>query len=101
MHIVTVLFNVNAAHYDEFMVAVRRNAADSLALEPECLQFDVCEGQIGINSVDAKAVFLYEVYTNQVAFDAHLALPHFLQFNVATVPWVISKTVQVFTRKEP
>jgi quinol monooxygenase YgiN len=98
MHIVTVLFNVNAAHYCEFMVAMRRNAADSLALEPDCLQFDVCEGVADADSACDKTVFLYEVYTRQEAFNAHLSLPHFLHFNAVTAPWVIGKTVKVFTR---
>lgn len=65
----------------------------TLAVESGCLQFDVCEGTQG-----EFQVFLYEIYRTPADFDAHLAQPHFLQFNALTSPWVIDKGVQIFTR---
>lgn len=100
MYIVTVLFTVRGANYGDFMAAMLRNAADSLATEPECLQFDVCERLGDADSPGQKSVFLYEVYASQDAFTAHLTLPHFLHFNASTAHLVINKTVQVFTRRE-
>lgn len=93
MHVVTVLFRLRPEHYSEFVRAILDNANTSLAVESGCLQFDVCEGTQG-----EFQVFLYEIYRTPADFDAHLAQPHFLQFNALTSPWVIDKGVQIFTR---
>jgi autoinducer 2-degrading protein len=93
MYIVTVFFKIHAAHWDSFLSAMHHNAQTSLAVEPGCRQFDVCEGEPG-----QFTVFLYEVYDTQADFAAHLAAPHFLQFNAETTAWVADKKVQTFTR---
>ncbi len=93
MYIVTVLFTIHAAHWDAFMQAMHHNAQTALDLEPGCRQFDVCLGEPG-----QYRVFLYEVYDSQADFAAHLAAPHFLQFNTQTTPWVMDKQVRTFTR---
>ncbi len=93
MYIVTVLFTIHAAHWDAFSEAMQHNAQTSLAIEPGCRQFDVCVGEPGQCNV-----FLYEVYDSQTDFAAHLAAPHFLQFNTQTTPWVADKQVRTFTR---
>jgi (4S)-4-hydroxy-5-phosphonooxypentane-2,3-dione isomerase len=95
MYIVTVLFKIHASHYKEFGVAMAGNASTSLSTEPGCHQFDVCEG----GSAEHPEIFLYEVYESKEAFQAHLVMPHFLQFNALTSPWVSDKTVAVFQRK--
>jgi quinol monooxygenase YgiN len=54
--------------------SVRSRSANATATrerEPGCRQFDVC------TSADDGLVFLYEVYDDRAAFDAHLAAPHF------------------------
>ena len=93
MYIVTVLFKINAAHWDAFIASMCHNAQTSLAIEPGCRQFDVCEGEPG-----ECTVFLYEVYDTQADFTAHLGAAHFLQFNAETAAWVADKRVQTFTR---
>jgi len=92
MHVVTVFLNIHQAHYNEFMQAMVKNACTSLATEPGCRQFDVCESDAG----DSR-VFLYEVYDTLGCFQSHLVTPHFLQFNAQTAAWVIDKSVQVFS----
>ena len=93
MYVVTVLFTIHASHWDAFTKAMQHNAQTSLAIEPGCRQFDVCVGEPGQCNV-----FLYEVYTSLADFTAHLAAPHFLQFNAQTTPWVMDKQVRTFTR---
>lgn len=93
MFVVTVLFKIHAAHWDAFTAAMHHNAQASLAIEPGCRQFDVCEGDPG-----QCTVFLYEVYDTQADFTAHLGAPHFLQFNAETAAWVADKKVQTYTR---
>ena len=43
-------------------------------------------------------MFLYEVYDDRKAFDAHLATLHFKQFDPAVAPMVASKAVRVLER---
>jgi len=93
MYVVTVLFRIHAAHWDAFKQAMLQNAQTSLAVEPGCLQFDVCDGDPGQWNI-----FLYEVYNSQADFAAHLETPHFLQFNAQTAAWVADKQVRTFTK---
>ena len=39
-------------------------------------------------------VFLYEIYDDRAAFDAHLASPHFRAFDAEVGPWVQDKQVE-------
>jgi quinol monooxygenase YgiN len=96
MFVVTVLFTIHAAHWDSFIKAIHLNAQTSLAIEAGCRQFDVCVGE-----PEQHTVFLYEVYDSRSEFAAHLAAPHFLQFNTQTMPWVMDKQVYTFTRMTP
>jgi autoinducer 2-degrading protein len=43
-------------------------------------------------------VFLYEVYDDRAAFDAHLSAPHFKSFDAATAGMIRSKKVRALTR---
>jgi quinol monooxygenase YgiN len=36
--------------------------------------------------------FLYEIYENEAAFDAHLQTPHFRDFSEKTAEMVVNKT---------
>ena len=87
--VVTVTFQVAPAHWDDFLVAVKAQAAASLSLEPACRVFDI--------AVADTTVFLYEVYDSRADFDAHLDTPHFAAFDAAVRPWVLAKTVSVWT----
>ena len=70
MYVVTVEFGA-PGHAAAFRSGVVTNARVSLDVEPGCRQFDVC------NSPDDPAtIFLYEVYADRAAFDAHLASAH-------------------------
>jgi quinol monooxygenase YgiN len=93
VHVVTVVFTIHAAHYQAFMQAMVGNARTSLQDEPGCRQFDVCE-----SPAQPGKVFLYEVYDSEADFQAHLAAPHFLQFNALTAPWVSEKAVEIYRR---
>ena len=93
MHVITVEFVAQPGHEEDLLTRVRRQAADSLAQEPECLQFDVC--------VDPKTpgrIFLYEVYRSEAAFQGHLDSAHYRAFNTDTADWIAAKTVQAWHR---
>ena len=68
---------------------MRKNAAQSHALEAGCQQFDVCQDQQNPNTI-----FLYEIYDNETAFEAHKAAPHYHKFNHAIDGMFVKKSVR-------
>ena len=84
---VCVTFTVEARVASAFRSRVARQAEDSLT-EDGCLVFDVWA-----NAAAPATVYLYEVYRDRAAFDAHLASHHFLAFDSEIAPWVIEKVV--------
>lgn len=95
MFVVLVEFEAHEAHISAFLAAVKRQAFDSLANEPDCHRFDVC-----LDNEAASSVVLYEIYTNAHSFQEHLATPHFKSFNDNTKHMVKSKTVRTMTLQE-
>lgn len=87
----TVTFRLRPGAREAFLPLVRENARASVAEEPGCLRFDVCEPE---GSDDE--VFLYELYEDPAAFDAHLRAPHFLRFEEATHGMVASREARRF-----
>ena len=93
MFVVTVDFQIHPQHMAAFMEGMLANAKASLDLEEHCLYFDVC-----VSRASEHHVFLYEVYRSSEDFDAHLKMPHFLDFNSNSATHVIGKTVKTFDR---
>ena len=93
--VVTVAFEAKPAFRDAFREAIVANARASREREPGCRQFDVCA------SADGARIFLYEVYDDEAAFQAHLATDHYRRFNESSTPWVADKRVVTFHRLDP
>ncbi|MEM9029846.1 MAG: putative quinol monooxygenase [Pseudomonadota bacterium] len=91
MFAVVVFFEVKPAHVAEFADAVSANAKASVETEPGCQQFDVCR-----SSDDPQTFFLYEIYDDRAAFEAHKATEHFAGFDAISAPWVTSKKVLTY-----
>ena len=51
------------------------NAQRSVNDEPGCLKFDVVQ-----DANDEDRIWLYEVYKDEAAFQAHTQTPHFIKF---------------------
>ena len=94
--VVTVEFVVKPEFVDDFTAAMIENASTSRRNEPGCRQFDVC-----VLPSDRATIFLYEIYDDRAAFDAHLAMPHFKAFDAKVAPWVATKTVRLYERIDP
>ncbi|MEP3847044.1 MAG: putative quinol monooxygenase [Paracoccaceae bacterium] len=90
MYVVTVTFEIDPDRIDEFMPLMLANARASRDKEPGCHQFDVCRVK------GESRVHLYEVYDNAAAFKAHLASPHFLEFDAAVSAMIQHKAVMTF-----
>ena len=69
-----------------FMDAMRVNAAASVRDEPGCLVFDVLQDRS-----DPDLVWLYEVYTDEAAFEAHTHTPHFLASRPQVEPLILEQ----------
>jgi (4S)-4-hydroxy-5-phosphonooxypentane-2,3-dione isomerase len=93
MYVVTVRLEIDPQHAREFMRTMGEQAHNSLTLEAGCRQFDV-----SVDPSDLRRVFLYEVYTDKGAFDAHLATPHFRDFDATVRPWVTSRAIETWER---
>ncbi len=92
---VAVTFEIEPSAFKTFVRRVRKQANDSLTLEPLCHWFDV----LVADDLSAR-VFLYELYEDREAFDAHLRSAHFLAFDVEVTPMVVNKSV-LFWRQDP
>ncbi|WP_372574311.1 putative quinol monooxygenase [Ruegeria jejuensis] len=90
MFAVTVTFTLKPGLRDAFLPLMVENAASSLRDEPGCQQFDVCLGQ------DPNTVFLYEIYDDSAAFDAHLESTHFKSFDRAVAAMIAAKVVHQY-----
>ena len=88
MFVITVKFVINEKDTEKFKVRILQQARDSLELEKDCHEFDVCHDPNNKN-----IVFLYEIYTDKDAFDIHLNSKHYLAFNEEVTPWVKEKIV--------
>lgn len=93
MFIVTVIFEVKYEYLQPFLTAMQAQAENSLTLEKDCHQFDVCK-----EIDDSNRIFLYEVYSDEFAFQLHLASDHFADFSARTNDWVSAKVVDTWNR---
>jgi len=96
MYIVTVMFHVNAQFAAPFREQMIGNARTSREQEPGCLQFDVCT-----DPMHKDRIFLYEVYADHAAFEAHLASAHYKAFEKTAGSWVTAKDVRLYERIDP
>lgn len=94
MLLVAVTFEIAPDRAEAFRDRVGQQAADSLT-EPGCRRFDVwCD------TGDCTRVFLFEIYDDRAAFDAHLASDHFKAFDAEVSPWVREKHIETWTLSE-
>ncbi|MEL7278840.1 MAG: putative quinol monooxygenase [Pseudomonadota bacterium] len=88
MFAVTVIFDIKTGRMEDFLPLMLANARASRKSEPGCQQFDVCR--------KGDRIFLYEIYDDQAAFDAHLATDHFLSFDAAVTDMVVEKRLETY-----
>ncbi len=74
MFVVAVRFELFPEGAETFKNAALPNAAASEMTEPGCRQFDACFNEDGTHC------FLYEVYDDEAAFEAHRNSAHFAKF---------------------
>jgi quinol monooxygenase YgiN len=90
---VVVTFTIKPDAFDDFMPLMRGNARTSLLEEVGCHLFDVATDPVRQNEV-----FLYEIYSDRAAFEAHLASAHFKNFDAQVSGMIASKDVRTYAQ---
>ena len=75
MYVIVAPIQIKEGHKDEFIEAMLGDARGSVNDEPGCLRFDVIQ-----DGADPNRIWLYEVYVDEAAFQAHTKTPHFLKW---------------------
>jgi len=82
MYVIIVPIQIKDGHKQEFVEAMLDDAKGSLNNEPGCLRFDVVQ-----DAGDPNRIWLYEVYVDEGAFQAHLQAPHFIKWRDTVKEW--------------
>jgi quinol monooxygenase YgiN len=85
-YVVTVDFGTAPENFERFKAMMDENAKASVANEPGCREFNVYE-----LATTPSHLFLYEVYDDEAAFQAHLAAAHYRHFKEISDPIITSR----------
>jgi autoinducer 2-degrading protein len=87
-YINAVELDIVPAEYEKFKVEILKNATASVK-EPGCRQFDVL-----FEDSDPYHVFLYEVYDDAAALEAHRATAHFKKYWAVSTPMIAKRVAR-------
>lgn len=85
LHIHAIDYDVVPGQVDNFLAALKENGAASVK-EPGCREFD-----IAVSENDPNHVFIFEVYDNAAAAQAHTATDHFKKYKEITKDMVVKR----------
>jgi (4S)-4-hydroxy-5-phosphonooxypentane-2,3-dione isomerase len=85
---ITVELTLKPGCMAAFRKLIDENAQNSFNFEPGCRRFDVL---VPCDSADK--IFLYEIYDDKAAFEAHLKTEHFLSFNRESNDLLVGKSI--------
>nr|WP_249342200.1 putative quinol monooxygenase [Pseudomonas sp. PCH44] len=77
---------VQAGCAEAFLAAIKVNAAASVATEPGCLVFDVSQDRM-----DPDVIYLYEIYRDDNAYEAHTQTAHFRDSRPLVEPLIVEQ----------
>ena len=83
MYIINASIRIKEGHREPFIEAMLDDARGSVKDEPGCLRFDVIQ-----DGGDPNTIWLYEVYKDEAAFEAHLQTPHFINWRDTVKDWI-------------
>ncbi len=87
MYVVAVTFEAKPEHADALRAALCRQAENSVTREAGCHRFDVSVDRAAPNTF-----FLYEIYTDEAAFQDHLASAHYADFSATIKDWLAGRS---------
>ena len=88
MYALVVTIDIKPGFKEQFIEAMLEDARGSVTREPGCLRFDVIQDE-----QNANRIYLYEVYADKAAFDAHTKAPHFITWRDTVQDWFASPPV--------
>lgn len=91
----TAHLRVRADVIAQFRERLLRHARTTLEVEPGCHRFDIHQ-----ETSSPGLFFLYEVYTDEAALEAHRAAPHYLAFREGVKEWVTERTWWFWSKLE-
>ncbi len=94
--VLAVQLRIKPENVDNFMKRALENGKAARTTEPGCKQFDIL-----VDPNDKTKVMLYEVYTDDKAFEAHQQTAHFKKYLAEAVPLLASRERMVWKRAAP
>ena len=82
MYVIVAPIQIKEGHREAFIEAMLDDAKGSVKDEPGCLRFDVIQ-----DGDDPNRIWLYEIYVDEAAFQAHLQAPHFIKWRETVKDW--------------
>ncbi len=82
MYVIIAPIQIKQGYKTEFIEAMLEDARGSVDNEPGCLRFDVIQ-----DAGDPNRIWLYEVYQDEAAFEAHLQSPHLIKWRDTVKDW--------------
>lgn len=92
MLVIAVRLEINPESRDAFRAHILESAANTLANEPGCSIYQA--------SFADDACFVYEVYADRSAFEAHLETEHYHAFGQKTQGMIADKRVEEYELAE-
>ena len=89
MYIIVAPIQIKPGYKDRYILEMIGDARGSVENEPGCLRFDAIQ-----DANDENRIWLYEVYVDEDAFNAHTQAPHFIKWRDAVVDWRDETTLQ-------
>ncbi len=83
MKALVVKVQIKAESRDKFMKEMLADAIGSEKDEPGCLMFNIVS-----DAADPNILYLFEVYKDDDAIEAHKKMPHFVQWLETTGEWL-------------
>jgi len=90
-YINAVDIDVVPGQIDAYLAALKENGAAAVH-EPGCHEFNIT-----FSPKDPNHVFIFEVYDNAAAFEAHRATDHFKKYAATTKEMVAKRDARAFT----
>ena len=88
MYVLVVTIDIKPEFKGAFITEILEDARGSVRNEPGCVRFDVIQDE-----KEPNRIYLYEVYSDRVAFDFHMTTPHFLKWKDAVTDWFAAPPV--------
>ena len=82
MYVIIAAIQIKEGFKEQYIKGLIENAKGAVNDEPGCLRFDLIQ-----DANDSNKVWLYEVYKDEAAFQAHTQSPHFLKARAASADW--------------